>query len=90
MASVTIKPLPEPLRQHAMRWPQPKFIPSPPSIFSGGEPTDQDRALAYALWQALDQISRRWYVGWNSDASEFVGLPLTDDDRSSLRVTGEL
>ena len=85
MATVTISPLSEPLRQHATRWPRPRFLPSPPPVFSGGAPTDQDRALALALWRALDPISRRWYVGWDPDTREFAGLPLTADDIASMQ-----
>ena len=86
MTIVNVAPMSEDWRRYAERWlPRPRFIPAPPPIFSGGEPTEADRALAIELWRALDWLSKRWYVGWKQDAVDFVGLPLTDADIESMR-----
>jgi hypothetical protein len=86
MATVNIVPIPDGFRRHPERW-----WPCYPPIFEG-EVTQEDRELALELWRALDAASRRWYVRFHSnpDVREFVGLPLTERDRSMLRVTGEL
>lgn len=86
MANVNIRPLPESWRRFAERWTQPNY----PPIFDG-PPTQQDRELALALWRELDPQSKRWYTRFfsNPNVRTFVGLPLTDDDIASMRVTGE-
>ena len=54
MTTVHIQPLPVWARNT-------KYKPSPPPVFSDGEPSPADRALAQELFEALDPESQRWY-----------------------------
>lgn len=74
--NVEVTPMPRKVRDVPARW-----RPSPPPIFSGGEPSAADRALALDLWRALDLESRRWY--WK--AGTCAKLKLTPRDLAGLK-----
>lgn len=50
----------------------PEFWPCCPPVFQGGEPTDDDVALAHELFAALDPLSQSFY----SRMPLFAHLPL--------------
>lgn len=54
MTTVNIQPLPAWARDT-------RFKPMHPPIFSDGDPSPADRALAQELFEALDAESQRWY-----------------------------
>lgn len=59
MTTVNIQPLPAWARET-------RFKPLPPPIFSDGDPTPADRALAQELFEALDLESQLWYANSRS------------------------
>lgn len=75
MTTVNIQPLPAWARKA-------RFKPMHPPIFSDGDPTPADRALAQELFEALDPESQRWY---SSSGSLFPAAPTPTPKRKGTK-----
>lgn len=60
MGEVVIRPMPVGYLDIA-EWLRPTIAPIFPGCPESG-PSDEDRLLAFELWQALDPESQRWYL----------------------------